>query len=332
MALRTRLRVLLDMDNGFLLPAADIDDGLALAMALGSPEAELAGVSTCGGNCRPPEAARATLAMLHAAGRSGIPVAVGVDAPPERDPHHAFLDAKRDGPLKALWAGAPAIPDNLPPRVIPAHELLVHLALEHEEPLNLVLLGSLTNLAMALDAEPSLAGRLGRVIHMGGVVADRDYAWSTPDIPDSAWADTLRFNTLYDAQASAAVFRAGLDLTIIPANVTSRVFLRPGHVSRLESGGVFQRFVAAGSRPWLEFSMRHRRLPGAHVHDPLALAALLEPGLLEYETLRVNLDKLAAGQGDFLEAGGNGPTVRTAVNVDAARAEDFIVQRLLAAR
>ena len=72
-----RHKIILDIDNAFTIPAQDTDDAMALALALTSPEIELLGVTTCGGNCRTWQSTENSLRMLEIAGCPNIPVAAG---------------------------------------------------------------------------------------------------------------------------------------------------------------------------------------------------------------------------------------------------------------
>ena len=76
-----RTKVILDIDNAIGMPVRDVDDGIALALALASPEIELVGVTTCAGNCHTHESTENTLRLLELAGRNDIPVAEGRELP-----------------------------------------------------------------------------------------------------------------------------------------------------------------------------------------------------------------------------------------------------------
>ena len=66
-------KIILDIDNAFTMPVQDTDDGIALALALASPEIELLGCTTCAGNCRTWQSTENTLRMLEIAGRANVP-------------------------------------------------------------------------------------------------------------------------------------------------------------------------------------------------------------------------------------------------------------------
>jgi purine nucleosidase len=167
---------------------------------------------------------------------------------------------------------------------------------------------------------------------MGGAfhpVEGPPFVWRTPDIPAEIWRATLRFNTRFDPEAAAVVFRSGLPVTLVPANVTSRVFQRPEHLEKLKSAGTpWHRFLETYARPWVEWSIAERRLPGAHMHDPLTVATVIDPTFCRFEAMNLSVPALLTGKGDWLSWNGGGLPVRTAAEVDAPRFEDWLAERL----
>ncbi len=328
-------KIILDIDNAFTMPAQDTDDALALALALVSPELELVGLTTCAGNCRTEASTRNTLRLLQAAGAEGVPVAEGRAKPLKRDreAHFRYLAHKSAGPQARFWHDLPAPPAvDFKPLAMPAHAFTARLLARFPNELVYVALGSLTNLALALETSPELAQTIKRVVHMGGSFAPRSgppFVWSTPDIPDDVWRTTLRFNTAFDPEASAAVFRSGVPLTFITANVTSRVFQRPAHLERLQAAQTpFHRFLYTYARPWVEWSVAERRLPGAHMHDPLTVAAVIDPAFCRLETLYLDTESYLGGQTPWLVHEPAGRPVEVATDVDTARFEAFLAERL----
>jgi purine nucleosidase len=212
-----------------------------------------------------------------------------------------------------------------------AHEFTVHRAVASAR-ITYVALGALTNLALAMEADPGLAQRLAGLVHMGGSFdppGGEPFEWTTPDIPAAIWRETLRFNTLFDPEASALVFRSGIPLTLIPANVTAKVFQRLPDIDRLEAAGTpYHRFLAAYGRPWINWSTQVRGLPGAHMHDPLTVAALIAPDLFRFQRMRLEPEALLNGTIPWLTHAPGGIRARVAVEVDATRFEAFLADRL----
>ena len=193
-------------------------------------------------------------------------------------------------------------------------------------------LGSLTNLALSLLAAPETASLLKGVVHMGGSFDPLDgppFVWQTPDIPDDVWRSTLRFNTVFDPEASAVVFRSGISVTLVPANVTALVFQRPIHLERLQAGGTrWHRYLATYARPWVEWSIHERKLPGAHMHDPLTVAAVIDPTFFQFTSMDLSVPALLTGKGPWLTVESGGLPVNVASEVDAPRFEDWLADRL----
>jgi purine nucleosidase len=328
-------KVILDMDNALTIPVQDTDDALALALALVSPELEILGCTTCAGNCRTPQSTLNTLRLLEAGGIQALPVAEGhpTALARDREPHFRYLASKTDGPGRRYWDNLPEPPDTrLAADALPAAEFITQTARRHPGEVILVALGSLTNLALALLAAPETGSLLKGVVHMGGSFEPLDgppFVWQTPDIPDDVWRNTLRFNTVFDPEASAVVLRSGISVTLVPANVTALVFQRPIHLERLQAGGTrWHRYLATYARPWVEWSIHERRLPGAHMHDPLTVAAVIDPAFFQFTSMDLSVPALLTGKGPWLTVDSGGLPVNVASEVDAPRFEDWLADRL----
>ena len=319
------------------IPVQDTDDGMALALALTSPELELLGCTTCAGNCRTAQSTENTLRMLEIAGRADIPVAPGREAPFlwNADPHFQYLEAKTTGPERIYWARMPAVaPPGIHPSSKKAHELIIDAAKTYPDEVTLVCIGTLTNPALALLAAPEIAPLIREIVHMGGTFNPKNatsppFVWQTPDIPDHVWRSTLRFNTLFDPEASAIVFRSGIPLRFVTVNVTTRVFQTIDDLDRIRRGDTpFHRFIHAAGRPWVEWSSRVRNLPGAHMHDPLALAVVIDRRFCTFEKMHVDTDRFLAGKQPWLRRKPDFPQAAVAVDVDAEKFEKFLAERL----
>lgn len=328
--------LILDMDNACGIAGRDVDDALALALALASPEIRLVGCTACASNCRTYQSADNTLHMLSLAGREDVPVALGREEPLLRDrsEHFAYMEQPLPEQDRIFWKDMPDLPGQLPPASpLKAHELIIEKAREHAGELTLVMLGSLTNLALALLAAPEIIPLIGEVIHMGGAFPSRgngpDWEDCTPDIAPEVWRDTLRFNPLFDPEASLIVFRSGIPVTVVPANVTMNVFLRPGELGPLRnSASAFHDHLFTCCEPWIQWSASRRGLPGMHLHDPLALAVAFQPDLCPHEVMHVDEHRLLTPDGTFLSEEGTGPKVRVAVDVRQQEFERMLRQRL----
>lgn len=295
----TKHKVLIDTDIG-----DDIDDALALAVALNSPEIELQAVTTVFGDTR----RRAQLAaqLLAVSGREDIPVAAGVEIPllprhrPSGVPQAALIDERTNFAALNPLSGP---------------ELLVQLALAHSGQLTLLCIGPLTNVAMALTLEPRIFMAIRRIILMGG----------TSSIPFAEW------NIRSDAWAAQIVLRSGIPITMLGWNVTTRCQLKKSDIEQLHTCNTPQaEFLSKLLAVWQRHRPRwHPTLP--YLHDPLTVVALCRPELLRFKEMTVRVFTRKPLRGYMVPRVFNGPFVRAAVDVQAGQAREWIAQRLLAA-
>src|SRR5688500_9822332 len=143
-----RVPLILDVDTG-------IDDALALLYACASPEADLVAVTCIGGNVPARQVATNTLAVLALAGRSDVPVYLGSEQPLRKE---LATSEETHGPRGLGYAELPAPSQRLADGH--AADRIVELARRRPGELLLVSLGPLTNLALALEKEPSLPSLL----------------------------------------------------------------------------------------------------------------------------------------------------------------------------
>jgi inosine-uridine nucleoside N-ribohydrolase len=281
--------ILLDCDPGH-------DDAIALLLALASPEVELLGVTTVAGNQTLAKTTANAIRVLELVGRNDVPVAAGADRPLVREPFVAAYvhgDTGLDGP------------DLPPPRAHPVDEHAVDFLAERLGPgVVLVATGPLTNVALLLDRTDA---RPDRIVLMGGSICLGNV---TPAAEFNVWADP---------EAADRVFRSGLDVTMVGLDVTHKALVR---ADRFRDLGRVGRVVAE----WLDFySGFHRKtygFDGAPVHDAVALAHVLRPGLLETVERNVDVDtesELCRGRTvvDLWRRTGKPPNAHVAVDVDA---------------
>jgi purine nucleosidase len=286
--------VLVDTDIG-----DDIDDALALALALRSPEIELKGVTTVFGDTQK----RAQLAahVLQTFGREDIPVAAGMQEPlqlrhrPSGVPQAALLNTCTE----------------LSPYSAP--ELIIQAAMAHQDQLTLLCLGPLTNVATALAIEPRLFMAIRNIVLMGG----------TSSFPWPEW------NVRSDAQAAQIVLAAGVPVTLLGWNVTMRCQLRESDIELLRYESSPQaRLLSQLLAVWQRHRPRwHPGLP--YLHDPLTIVALCAPELFTFEEMTARVLRRGPFQGFMVPRLMDGPLAQAATDVQADRARKWIMQRLL---
>lgn len=242
--------VLLDVDTG-------IDDALALFTAALSNEIELVGCTVVWGNVDVDQGARNTSEVLRLAGHGDVPIAVGAAGP--RNGRVAVFSPQVHGD-DGLGGCADTAHE---PRLAAggAVELMLRLSHEHAGALEIVAVGPLTNLAAALDADPTLPERIRQVTIMGGA------ALAAGNVSDTAEA-----NIWHDPEAAQAVFDAPWELTMVGLDVTMTSLITDEHRARLAAGGAVGRFSSDILDFYLGYYEGYTGERASGNHDALALA------------------------------------------------------------
>ncbi len=247
-----RVRLLIDTDPG-------IDDALALLLASRWNRCHLLAVTTVYGNTTLDFATRNARLVLEHAGSTAT-VRPGLDRPRSR----ALVTAKETHGAEGLGDHAVGAPPPAPPSATALCDALrsVH------EPLTLVTLGPLTNLAAALDLDPALVrSRVGRHVAMGGNI---EAAGNTG--PHS------EFNVWCDPEAADLVFRAGLGTELVGLDVTRQLVVPAAAVAKLAAHPDAEaRWLAGLLGFYVRFHEEFEGLAGAVINDPLAVALAVEP-------------------------------------------------------
>ncbi len=299
--------VILDCDPGH-------DDAIALLLALASPELEVLGVTTVYGNQTLEKTTANAVRVLDLAERADIPVAAGAELPLERElavAAHVHGESGLDGPALP--------PAGRGPIALPAVDFMVARMAESPRPVTLVATGPLTNVAMLLDR--GAGENLERIVLMGGAVAEGNM---TPAAEFNIWADP---------EAAARVFAAGLDVTMIGLDVTHRAVTTPAVQERLRATGTVGAFVA----DLVDFfSVYHRETygwDGAPIHDAVAVAHVLCPGLVTTVERNVEIElqsDLCRGRTvvDLWSRTGRPRNAHVGVDLDTDRFFDLLVERI----
>lgn len=286
--------MIIDTDLG-----SDIDDALALALAIASPEVELAGVTTVGGDTT--LRAKMALRMLHAAGLAMVPVAAGGAPQPASEItgqyqyyyHPAVLYNRAGQPQKKT-----------------AVEWLHAMLQQPDDKLTLVALGPLTNIARLLTEHPGSKDKIARIVVMGGSLA-HDY--------DGKETRIAEHNIKSDIQAAQAVFSSGVPLVVVPLDVTWNM--------RLEA--------EARAKLFAKKSMLTMQVEALHqmwnqdtpvMFDPVAVASVIKEDLCTWDE-----QSLRVTDAGFIEVAPNGKAnARVATKCDPATFSDWYVARVTA--
>jgi purine nucleosidase len=262
-------KVVWDMDPG-------IDDALALILALKSPEVQVLGITTVAGNApvRMTSAnARRVLEYLNA---ESIPVAMGAANPLNHPLEDALSYHGSDG------LGNCGLPSPLTP-LYPAKawDFLARLVLDAPGEVTLVATGPLTNVAYAFELHPELPELLARLVLMGGAYSLTPYGTGnrTPFAEFNIWQDPEAAHIVFNSGAD--IFAVGLDVTMDPAACLNSQHLEQIKTRHTPAAHLVDQLV--------EYEVKYHGC--CRMHDPLALATLLDASLLDFTLARVEVVK-----------------------------------------
>ncbi|KQY84927.1 nucleoside hydrolase [Brevundimonas sp. Root1423] len=245
-------------------------------LAFGSSELELLAVTTVGGNVPLAKTTRNARMLRQIAGREDVPVHAGADRPLRRKPAGAGEFHGEEG----LGFMTPFTPAK---GVADGHgvDALINAVMAREpETVALAVLGPMTNLALALRREPTLARRLGPVAIMGGARSEGG------NITASA-----EFNVWADPEAADEVMRSGCRITMFGLDATHQVRATEERIAAVAGIGTPKGDTAAAM---MRFSQKvEREIVGwdaPPVHDVCPVAWLLKPELFELKPCRIAVE------------------------------------------
>lgn len=265
-------------DTDFALPPQD--DGLALMLALQSPEIKISGITTVAGNKTVDQANADVLRMLEIANQTNIPVYPGARQPLVHR-RSEFAERKygswySDEPPSEPYGGfASKKLENES-----AVSFLLRSVRDNPGKITIVALGPLTNIAHALQQDAAFAANVRQLIIMGGAVAL---------LPDGAGNMTpnAEFNFWVDPEAARITLRSGIPIELSPLNVSrksaltkewfDRMVAKDTPLTRLLKDTMGPQFASQPDRRWTMF-------------DQIAMASLIDPTLVTTERLFVDVD------------------------------------------
>jgi purine nucleosidase len=301
--------------------ASDVDDALCLALALASPELEIVGITSVGREAI--LRARVTRRLLELASRTEIPAFAGCRVPLLAGNGFNWFGHEGQGILEP----------GVDPPLQSSHAVDALLELSRKRPgLEIVAVGPLTNLAVALAKDPDFAARVARLTVMGGHVREVSYR-------GRIFAHGVDYNLCSDPHASLLVLRSGIPTTLITADVTLRTWLREEDVSRIERAATqLHDALARALRIWTPVQRRlfePKDAPAcdnaAFLHDPLTLACVYDDSFCGFETLEIE-PAIENGVFRTLERASSTPAtfpMRCATTVDAATFRSHFLERVL---
>lgn len=247
-----KIPVIIDCDPG-------CDDTAALLLAFRCPELDVRAITTVSGNVALDKTTRNALRVAEVIG-TDVPVAMGADRPLLREPVYAPHVHGEDG-LLGIELPAP----KKETAAAHAWDVIYQEAVAREGELEIIAVGPLTNLGIALGKYNDLAGKIKRIVIMGGAAQGGNV---TP---------CAEFNIYVDPEAASMVMKSGIPLCVCGLDVTLKAYLTAGEIAEIKALGTPQArlFAAVTEQNCEKIFCRE----GAPLHDPAAVLFAVYPEL-----------------------------------------------------
>lgn len=266
-------KLILDLDTG-------VDDALAIAYALGSPEFDLIAITGTYGNVLMEQGVRNSLAITDLLGHPEVKVYKGLSHASTKDSFEvldisAFIHGQNG-------IGDVDIPDSTrEPETESAVDFIIDAAKTYKEQLVYVPTGPLTNIAAALEKAPEIKDLIGKIVLMGGALT----------VPGNvnAWTEA---NISQDPDAANALFRSGAKSTMIGLDVTLQTLLTYKETQQWRDlGTTAGKFLADMTDYYIKaYETTAPHLGGCGLHDPLAVGVAADPTLVTMLDINMQVD------------------------------------------
>ena len=299
-------RIIFDSDPGQ-------DDALALFLALAAPEIELLAVVSVAGNVPQPLVTTNSLALLAVANRDDVPVYRGCERPLLRE---QFTAEYVHGDTGIDGANIPSA--NRSEEGTHGVDYIIEACLAAPDgSVTLCPVGPLTNVGMAIAKEPSILPKIREIVWMGGAV---DEPGNTTPLAE--------FNAYVDPHAAHIVFTSGVPITMVPLDVTHKAILPPSALETLRTVGSPVADACVGMAEFYEmYDVEKYGIEGAIMHDPCAVAYLIDPSLFTSKRLSIGVEHALESEigNTYVRSDGSEPNATVLLDVDADRLMELLV-------
>ncbi len=260
-------RVIIDTDPG-------TDDAMAILLALNSPELKVEALTVVPGNVVAKQGLENALKIVSLAGRCDVAIAAGAQHPLNQK----LITAE-------FWHGKNGLAGiELPPSKCTADprfgpDLIIEMVHKYPHEITLIPIGPLTNIALALSKDPSIAALVKEVVIMGGSISGGNV---------NAAAEANIHN---DPEAASIVFNANWpSLTMVGSDIGERTLFTRVYLQELESvHGPQADFIAAIAKFLLGMAEKYGDI-GTAMYDPLAVGAAIDPTIITTRNMRVDVE------------------------------------------
>jgi inosine-uridine nucleoside N-ribohydrolase len=259
-------RVIIDTDPG-------ADDAMAIILALNSPEFKVEALTVVPGNVDGRQGLENALKIVSLAGRCDVTVAAGAQHPLNQKLITAQFWHGKNGLANVEL---PASKCQADPRFGP--DLIIEMVHKYPHEITLIPIGPLTNIALAVSKDPTIAALVHNIVIMGGSITGGN-------VNGAAEA-----NIYNDPEAAQIVFNAGWLVTMVGSDVGERTLITRKYLAELQSShGPQSDFIAKLADFYLTRSEKSG-YSGAAMYDPLAVGIALDPTLGTLREMHVDVE------------------------------------------
>lgn len=293
-----------------------IDDFIALCLMLAHPEFDVLGIIALSGNVGLDITVNNALVVKELCGRPDIPVLAGSAKPLVRPVRSACNIHGQSGLGKSV-----CLHSALPVHAENGAAFLARMAKEHAGKLEVISLGPLTDVALAVTQEPEIVPMIKNVLVMGGGVHLGNA---------TAYAE---FNIVADPEAAAAVFSSGVHMTMVGLDATHQCIMPRSVIDRLPQENALGRAIAAMLNDYADIYLSVHGITGMIIHDAICVLMLWHPEWFERHEWHVAVcldegEHLGQTVADESGAGGRAPNCTVVMDCDAQKINDCIVAEL----
>lgn len=301
--------IILDVDTG-------VDDALAIAYGIHSPELTLLGITTCFGNIPVEDASRNSLALLEVL-HADVPVIEGAAVTLTRGEKKRYSrhihgqnglgDVEIPAPVGKIVQGQHAA------------DYFIEQVYNRPHEITIVAVGPLTNVALAIQKDPAIVPLIKEVIIMGGAVT----------VPGNV-TPYGEANIVADPEAAAVVFSSGVNVVLVGLDVTLQTLLPRSETQKwLLSGNPEKVFLANVTEFYMQaYEQFYPGIGGCALHDPLAIGVAIDPSFVQTERMEITVVTEGEQTGQTIGVPSPSASVQVCTGVDRERFVKHFLDRL----
>ncbi len=297
-------RFIIDTDPG-------IDDAFAIGLMMQS-DVEILGITTVSGNNGIDSVTTNALRLVNFFNRPEISVYEGARKPILRE------SGTSDGCHGTDGMGNTYLPVGN--RIVEekhAVDFLIETIDSSEGDIEILALGPLTNLALAIQKAPEAMRKLKQIYSMGGGV---NHGNITP---------FAEFNYWVDPEATQVVFDFGIPIRMVGLNVTEECIISPDEFALLSrSENPVAALYYQMQKPYTAHYMNRDKINGAIIHDLLTASTIFDDSIVSFETQDVRVETEGEKRGATLIEPGNGKPVSLGMSVDVKKYKSFVFEKM----